>query len=537
MIRVLIKINIKAIFSGASGKAGRKKKISGGKIFLIVFLALYLAAAAFVMVGTMFYQLCAPFFDLGIGWFYFALAGLLVFILCFIGSVFMIQSLMFHAKDNELLLSMPVKPRAILAGRLAALLIVEYVFEAVVLIPAFVVLLITGYISQLPAIGIVFFFAAGVLLPLLSLAVGCLFGWIIALITSRMRNKSIVTLLLSIAFLAAYFYLYFNMMSYLNSMVGSGVQIADAVRRAVFPAYHLGAAVADGSFVSFIIFALCAIAPFGVMCAILSRSFIRLVTAARGAKRVEYHEKALHASGALMALLKREFSYYRSAPMYIMNSSLGALGSLAIAAVLIVRPGLLTGPVAQISATFPVLDSGLIGAIVLSALASLNYISAPSISLEGNRLWIVKSLPVEARVILTSKVLLHFSVCAPLSLLAGVACLAVMPAVGVLGVVLTLIMPASVTLAIAMFGVTLNLAFPRFDWINPVQPVKQGLSSMVTMFGGMFSIVVFAVAYYLLSSVLSLELYLCICTVVFLAVAAGLYAYLAGAGSRRFEGL
>jgi len=539
MILTLVKINLRALYAGVFRRYKSKKKIKPIMIILIGLLLVYVAASLMFTVGAMFYGLCAPFFDAGAGWFYFALAGLLAFAICFIGSVFMVQSYIFAARDNELLLAMPIKPSAILAGRLSALLVTEYIFQAVIMVPVFCILLINGYISYVPALGIVFFFLVAALLPLIALALGCFVGWLVALITSRMRNKNIMTLVLSLGFLAAYFWFYNKLMNNLNTLIENGAEIAEAVRRSIYPAYHFGAAIADGSAPSFIIFAVCAITPFFVMCVLLSRSFVRLAAGGRAVKKVKYKEKALRVSGSRMALLKRELLYYWSQPMYILNSSLGMIVTVVFAVVMIVRPILFLGLFDQdTGALAGIIDPGIMGAIVLSALALLNSVSAPTISLEGKNLWISKSLPVKASDILLSKAGSHLAVCGIPAIFAGLVCIVVLPISGFLQAALTLVVPISVTLMVSMLGVALNLSFPRFDWINPIQPVKQGISSMLTTFGGMALIGVLVVLFLILSIwELSIESYLLICFGLFIAASGGLYAYLVNSGSRKFESL
>jgi len=538
MILSLIKINLTAMFSGMFRRSRGRKKLKPVTAILIGILAVYTVGALGLSVGAMFYGLCAPLFDSGAGWFYFALAGIFEFALCFIGSIFMVQTQIFSARDNELLLSMPIKPSAILSGRLSTLLIIEYVFEALILIPVFLVLIITGYISAIPALGIVFYFAAAVLLPLLSLAAGCLVGWLIALASSRMRRKNIPTLVLSILFLLLYFWGYTKMMSNINALMSSGAEIAEAVRRAVFPAYHLGVSIMDGSLISFMIFAVCAIVPFIIMCTLLSVSFVKLTTAGRGARRITYREKTSRVSGARGALLRREILHLWSQPMYILNAAFPSIATLVLIGVLIARPVLVLGmfdPLAG-GALSGLIDPGIAGAVVLTALAVMNFVSAPSISLEGKNLWIAKSLPVQARDVLLSKAWMHIVVCGIPSLAAGIVCIAVIPLSGFAQTVIMLVTPASAILMMALLGVALNLLFPRFDWINPIQPVKQGLSGMLSMFGGMALVVVLALAYvFLLHGALSPEVYMLLCTAAFIAVSAVLYIWLTGTGSRRFE--
>ncbi|MCL2227368.1 MAG: hypothetical protein FWB97_07040 [Oscillospiraceae bacterium] len=544
MIWTLAKINIRALFAGVFSRYGSKRKAKKTNPIIIILIGLfvaYIVGALGFTVGMVFYQLCQAFFDAGVGWFYFALVGILAFALCIIGGIFMVQSQVFSARDNTLLLSMPIKPSAILAGRLCALIIIEYVYAAIIFVPALVVLLISGYIAYVPVLGAALFLLGFLFIPLAALAVGCFVGWLVALMSTRIRNKNIPTLVLSLALLGAYFWFYSQMMNNLNMLIAEGAQIAEAVRRAVFPAYHFGTAVADGNFLSFLIFTVCMVAPFLLMYYLLSISFVKLTTGGRGVKKIVYKEKALQVSGAKMALLKRELMYLWSQPMYILNAALGSIAALILAGILFIHPRILLDHLEPLAALLPDFDIGFAAAIVLSALTVMNAVSAPSISLEGKKLWIVKSLPINASDVLLSKVWMHMTVSGIPLALAAIASVVAFRMDG-LQIALAFILPLAATLMIALLGITFGLAFPRFDWINPLQPVKQGMAVMLTMFGSMALVGVLALVFALgvsrtQAGAQSLGAYLVACTIFFLAVSAGLYIYVVGAGSRKFESL
>ena len=61
-----------------------------------------------------------------IEWLYFSLMGIMVIVICFMGSVFMTQNIVYNASDNDLLLSMPIEPRDILLSRVFTILIFDY---------------------------------------------------------------------------------------------------------------------------------------------------------------------------------------------------------------------------------------------------------------------------------------------------------------------------------------------------------------------------------------------------------------------------
>ena len=229
MLKTLLRVRMAALLAAFSGQNKRKTRTKG-KAVGYAFLMLYCFCAFTFLFYTSFSQLAAAFFPLGLGWLYFAMFAIMAFALMFIGSVFTAKSQLFEAKDNELLLSMPVKPGMILLSRMAALLVMNFVFELVVALPVLVAWLRYGSVS---GAGVLSFIVIVLALPLFSLAVSCLFAWLISLITSRMRNTTVVTMVLSVVFLLAYFAFCFRMNAYVTTLAANGQTIAGALSAAV----------------------------------------------------------------------------------------------------------------------------------------------------------------------------------------------------------------------------------------------------------------------------------------------------------------
>ena len=61
---------------------------------------------------------------------------------------------------------------------------------------------------------------------MLALSLGCLFGWLIGLLTARLRRRNLMTVLLSLILLAAYFYGYFRINALLQTILLSGAVLA-----------------------------------------------------------------------------------------------------------------------------------------------------------------------------------------------------------------------------------------------------------------------------------------------------------------------
>ena len=524
MLRILIKAQLQSVLASLTRTSKGKRLSVAGAVLLIAFLAVIFLS----FFGFTFYALALALPGMGLGWFYFALAAIMAFALGFIGSVFTAQQQLFAARDNELLLAMPIRPRDILGARMAVLLLLDYAFTLVVLLPAGVVwLMVVGGTAG----GVFGFVLSALLLPLLIMCFTCLFAWLLALISSRMRNKTVVTLVLYLAFLAAYFYFYMNLQQLLTELIANSEQIAGAFV-AVYPLYAFGQA-SLGSWLHIAGFAACCVIPFALVYAILSRGFLAVTTRRPSVKKLVYRERALKTSGVGAALLRKELGRFAANGMYILNAAMGSVLTVAAAAALIIYRD-------EAMQLLSVLPEGMGEGAVILALCFLNatdVISAPSISLESKTLWLLKSLPVPAWRILMAKVYLHLVIALPPTLIASVCCCAALPFPPA-GAAMVVLIPALTCVFGALLGVAVNLRYPKFDYINETAVIKNSMSVTVTLFGSWALLAAAALLYGLaLHRVMGMTAYLYICAALLAALCAALYLSLRRSGARRFAEL
>ncbi|NLY18722.1 MAG: hypothetical protein GX045_07180 [Clostridiaceae bacterium] len=532
MLAALIRTNLAALFSHLF--RGSKLKKNRGVLFKIFvgLLALYIIAVFLFMFGSTFYGICIPLGNTGLQWLYFGIAAIIATALCFIGSVFTAKMLLFNARDNDFLLSMPIPPAYILASRIFTLLVLNYFFELLVMVPA-------GFVYfaffQATLTSVVFLIIGFLFLPLISLTLSCIFGWIIQLIEARVRNKSLITTIISLAFLAVYFYLYSKMNRYLQILIMNIVSIGETIKSTVFPVYHFGAAIADGNPVSLFLFLIFAVVPFAIVYMVLSYNFIKVATTNKGTVKIKYTDKPLKVSNVRTALLKKELRHFITNPMYILNAALGVFFTLTAAVALVIYGGLPLS-VFESMPEFARFANPL-AITALCFLATTNIISAPSISLEGRNLWIPQSLPIDGVDVLLAKANMHIVVCLPSVLIAGLVSIFVLD-MTFPQMLLMLILPSLITVFCALFGVVINLHFPKFDWVNEVVAIKQGMSTIIAMLASMASVAVpFLLYAFLLLQYMTAEAFMLICTVIFAVLSLWMFRYLKTKGKAIFETL
>ena len=223
MLKILLRQRLEMLGVWFTGAMRKNKKQSKGKLIAFSLLMVYALGALGFLFWHIFDTLAQPFHMFGLDWLYFSLAAVMSFGLMFVGSVFTAKAQLYEARDNDLLLSMPIKPSHILLSRLFLLFVINFVLDMLVAVPG---LLVCSQYGMLSAWGWAAYIILFLLLPLLTLAVGALFAWLLSLATARVQRKSLVTTLLSFAFLGLYMYFSMNMNNLLLSVAADASGLA-----------------------------------------------------------------------------------------------------------------------------------------------------------------------------------------------------------------------------------------------------------------------------------------------------------------------
>ena len=533
MILTLVKTRLAATFSGMMKSKKGQKQSSGGRIALLVILFIYVGVVFISLFGGMFGSMCLPFNALGLDWLYYAMAGVMAFALCFIGSVFMAQHQIFEAKDNDLLLSMPIKPSHILISRMVSIFFFNLIYTLIVMLPALVVRCI---ILGMTAGEVILFIVSMILIPVMSMAFSCFFGWLIALISAKMKSKNFITLILSVAFMAVYFYFCMNLSDYINVLAENGMAIGAAFKTALPPAYWLGTGI-GGNIGNYLLFVLCAIIPFALAFFFISRNFIKITTSKTAAPKTKYREKALKAGNAKSALLKKELKRFFGNASYMLNGGMGTILMIILCAALIINKESLFEALSVFASMGLSFSIPAVICLILCACSSMNIISASSISLEAKTLWITKSLPVSSFDILMAKAKAHFIACAAGIVICSTVA-SIVSGASFAEAVMMYIAPLCISAFYGVIGVVINLHMPKFDWINEVACVKQGGSVIVSMLVNMAVVALPIILYFVVfMRIMSPVLFLIIISVFFAVLTFLSALYLKRRGVKIFENL
>lgn len=472
-----------------------KKNKARSKLSTIMFM-LWFAVIMIGFLGGIFTilsrKLCTPMVALDMGWMYFALMGLLAILIGTFGSVFNTFSGLYLAKDNDLLFSMPIPVSAIVASRLLSVYIMGLMYSAVVIIPAWIVYMVTAGISARNVLG-------GIILTLLIsvfvMTLSCLLGYVVAKVSLKLKHKSVITVLVSLLFIGAYYFFYFKAQNMMTDLLTNLSAYGEKIKGSAYLLFAFGS-VGVGDTKSSLIMSALIIVLFLLMWLLISKSFLQVATATGKITKVEYHKKAMKQESITKALLLREFQHFTSSPGYMLNCGLGIF-LMPVCAVLLLWKGRKLFTV--LNGMFGSQDGSvlLLITIMLCGVLSMDIMTAPSISLEGKSLWIAQSLPVTPWQVLKAKISMQFI----LNAMPGLLCLICVAATCPFKIgqfVMMILQVLSYVFVMAAFGLVMGVTKPVLTWTNELTPIKQSASVVITMFAGLGYTVLLFIGYMVL---------------------------------------
>lgn len=496
-------------------------------------LILLFAATMIVIIGGMFYFVAkqlSPLILADMGWLYFIILGLVSLVLGVFGSVFNTFSSLYQARDNDLLLSLPVPVPKILIVRLLGVYLMGLMYSWVVFVPAVIVYLTTAPLTAANIVGPIIF---ALIISAIVLVLSCILGWGVAKITEKLKNKSFITVIAALAFMGVYMYVYYGANEMLQQLITNSTTIGADIQEGARLLYLIGRA-STGDWVSLCVVLAVVIVILWLTYMVLSRSFLKIATGNRGAAKVKYREKTAKVRNADGALLSKELKHFVSSPTYMLNCSLGTL-ILVVAAVFILIQGGSIIETLSIIAGNPG-DLALICCAAVCMLSTMNDLTAPSISLEGKSIWLAQSLPVTPWQALKAKLNMHMLMTAIPTVLCSICLVIILQPSFLMGVLLV-VLPLIMVFMCGELGLVLNLKMPNLNWVSEAVAVKQSVGVMLALLAGWIYVGIFAVIYMMVAKPLGAETFLIICTAVTICISWLLLRLLKSWGCRRFASL
>ena len=533
MLNVLLKKQLTEIFR--SYFYDPKKNRARSKAGIVAYFILFVAIMAGFLGGMFTFlslSICGALAAAGMDWLYFVLMGLLAVLLGAFGSVFNTYSSLYLAKDNDLMLSLPIPVRVLMTSRLLTVYLMGLMYSLAVIGPAIIVYWLTAGVSA----GVIFGCLLLVLLiSVFVLTLSCALGWVVAKISLKLKNKSFITVVVSLLFIGGYYFFYFKAQTLLQDLLANAAAYGAKIKGGAYPLYLFGR-VGTGDAAAMLAVSAVVFALFAIVWAMISRSFLKIATSSGHMARRVYKETAAKQRSIFGVLLSKEMGRFTSSPTYMLNCGMGIF-LLPVSGILLLWKG--GAIISTLNEVFGA-RAGCVPVLLCAAvcmLASMNDMAAPSVSLEGKSLWIAQSLPIKPWQVLRAKLAMHLLLTG-IPVLFCLACMAVIYPYSAVDLFLTAFVLLSYVLFSALFGLFLGVTTANLTWTNEVTPIKQNVGVLFAMLSGFVCSVVLCAGFMLLGGwKMGFAGYMALFGGITLALCALLWLWLRNKGCRRFASL
>ena len=396
-------------------------------------------------------------------------------LLIFFFSIF--DSTLFGVKGYEILWSLPISRKDIAMGRMIKMYVVYFFLAILVMLPGIMVYGINVH----PAAGFFVRFFLGILfLPVLPLSVSTALQMFIQLVAARSRHRTGVKTILTVLMLAVLsgmcFFLSMGTFPDLSKPENL-IFILENMLEQQFPGWMRNWLV---SFKDLFIFAGVSVFAGMLVCILVCRNFTGMIAGLSSVSgKHGSHTGMGYQKSVLMALCKKEARRYFSSSVYVSNTIVGPILAAAGTAALFfvdLEPvkNILNVPLEYLAP------------VAWCCIGCIMFPSSVSISMEGDRVWIIKSLPLSMKTILDAKMLFALILYLPFYLISEILFMILFrPSVG--EVLWLLAAPIVMLVFSSIFSLSVNLKFQNFNWKKDEEIVKQSASSMI---GGLLPTVV-----------------------------------------------
>ena len=402
-------------------------------------------------------------------------------IMTMLASIKSSSSYLFNFKDYENIMSLPISRGVVVLSRIANVYISNLLAFLIMIGPAVAAYL---YLLRPDIASILIILLVVLLIPIIPMIIGSILGVIISYISSFFKKSKFLTLAVNIAFIALYLYFYNKFVnteidfSKVKSMLDLFLQSTNNK----YPiARYYTEAILDKNIPSLIIFILISLALLIGFFYGIKAIYLKLNTFLKTDRSKKHFNYKKERVSPFRSLVLKEYRKLISSPVYFINSLFGLFLILLLAIYLLIANP--KGFELFLKSEFSIGNIYLIFPILISLLVASSCTTSSSISFEGKFFPMIKTLPIDVKTYLNSKLFVNLSINF-LVLFITVPIINYKFKLSFLVSSLNYLIPLLYTIFIASLGLILNLVWPKFNFDNDAQITKQSLPAFITTIVG-----------------------------------------------------
>ena len=282
-------------------KEGKEKKKLIFTSFMVVFIGLTLV----LMSSTYSYGLAEVLKPMGQLQLLLLFAVIISSVIIMFTYIYKAPGVLFSAKDYELLSSLPIKSSTVLCSKLMEMMIINYIFTSLIMVPVSIVYFIssgntswTFFLVML--IGLIF-------IPMIPVVLASIIAMIIYYISSKFKHKNAMSIIIGLSAVMLILYASIRMNDIINYFMLNSESIVEGFGKVYPPAQYLAEAMVDFNLMSLVKFIAVSIIPFSIFIAVFSRIFGKInKILGENYRKSNYKLGQLKTSSQLSALTKGE---------------------------------------------------------------------------------------------------------------------------------------------------------------------------------------------------------------------------------------
>ena len=514
---------------------GKKGKVN---IFLVSLIAIYLMGAIF---GYAWYFI-DKLSQVHIEFLILPLATFLVSLFTLIEGIYKCGPLIFNCKDDQLLLSLPIKKNVVLFVRLFKFYVFELMFNTLFLLPV-----ILAYILFVKVTAISFYITTIImllLLPVIPIILSCILGFISSYISSKFKYKNIVEIIMSFIYLLSFMYLYTKGDKIMEYIMNNASSLNDMITKIYYPAGIYSSLATNFKLLDLLIFIIINISLLAIAIYILSLFYFKINSNLKEITKTKSNNNkdlVIKSSSKTISLIKKELNTFFNIPIFFVNAGFAMVLYIIMCIVIITKfDGLInainSSGLLIISNSLIINNMPLIIFALISLTAYTTSITSSMISLEGKNINILKSLPIKVKDILKSKILACLLITTPILLL-GTLLLIIKFKINIINALILLLLTIIIPLVNHLLGLIINLKHPKLDFDSPTDVVKQSASVFIsTMLGGFLALASIGIVLAIFNKY-NVTIFLLIALSLYLIIDFILYKLLNKIGQKEFKNL
>lgn len=388
---------------------------------------------------------------------------------------------LFRFKDYEIITPLPFTASQVVASKLIVLMINLYVTILVFTVP---ILFSYFWFAEVGLLNIINLIIGYFFIPLIPVSICSILAMLVARVTSRFRKNNLITIILMFVFFLGVMVLSFSM-SFSgnpeeNPFMGQ-VDLIESLGSIYLPMMWFADAVHNGNVLSLLWLVLSGGVPFTLFVLFLSKMMMKTNALSMVTRTSSVQKPVTYAqSGVYSTLIAKEFRKFFNSPNYALNSGFGpVILIVACVASIFFKETILGFMQEMVEGVF---RTELLVLVFVTFSISMVYTSAISLSMEGKSFWVIRSMPIEPITIVRSKMIFNIALGFPVAFVA-IVLFSISLEISFLTMVVLILVTLSVSVLTSIFGSILNLYFPKFDFMNEIEVVKQSIAALLAIFG------------------------------------------------------